>query len=107
VTTAALLSTFLMVTRSVKASILAQTHHSACVTCLEDRDTGEEREGRGDGPRCRGSHQAEVLLVELGSATLEPLSRRQPQGHGSRLQRNCQLRQAGTATAGAIIHHSS
>ena len=96
-------------------------HHSSRVTRLEDRGTeeegerewGEDRErlgsraGASSTRGCRGTPQAEVVLVELGSATLEPHPARQPQGQGysSRLQRSCQFRHATAAIAG-FIHHS-
>lgn len=119
-TTAALVSTFLMVRRGLKESVFAQMHRSSWVTCLEDRDTeeegerGEDREGPGSRAGagsthgCRGTLRAEVVLVALGSATLEPHPARQPQGqgYGSRLRRSCLFGRAATAIAGGIIHHS-
>ncbi|KAK4823350.1 hypothetical protein QYF61_001698 [Mycteria americana] len=121
-TTAALVSTCRMATRGLTESVFAQMHHSSWVTCLEDRDTeeegererGENREGPGSGAGassthgCRGIPQAEVVLVELGSATLEPPPARQPQGqgYGSRLRRSCQFRHAATAIAGEDPLHN-
>lgn len=118
-TTAALVSTFLMVRRGLEENVSAQMHRSSRVTCLEDRGTeeegerGEDREGPGSRAGagsthgCRGSPQAKVTLA-LGSATLEPHPTWQPQGqgYGSRLRRSCRFGHTATAIAGGIIHHS-
>lgn len=119
-TTAALVSTFLMVRRGLKESVFAHMHRSSQATCLEDRDTekegerGEDREGPGSRAGagsthgCRGTPQAEVVLVALGLAALEPHPAWQPhgQGYGSRLRRSCRFGHAATAIAGGIIRHS-